>query len=395
MIKKIINCFFLLVLLTNNAFAETTISDLVNEGRLRLTTELSKEKDVAVGEQVILKVHISTDRWFAGGTIIDAPRVKDAVSLKQNKLSTNYAYKENGKTWSSQTWEITIFPQKTGDFFVPSMPIEVSVSASNQERKVTGLILTEPVKFSAILPSGFITEDTKWFSGEDFKLKETLTMPEEEVEVGDAIIRELDFSAKNTVSMLFPKIDTNEVKGVKTYLSQNENKDSAVRGDYFASRKQKITYIVQESGDIALPEIKINWWDIKNQEWKEEVLPSVSFFSNHTPKSWIKYYAKELTTVFIGIILLIFFRKRIRSLIVYLWNLETMRFYRSLIKKDLKNLNKLNYLKLKEKQDSLVFKNKVDKNLLNKWESHYSIKDTNVSRSAILKIRRDIKKNES
>jgi hypothetical protein len=71
-----------------------------------------------------------------------------------------------------------------------------------------------------------------------------------------------------------------------------------------------------------------------------------------------------------------------------------MRFYRSLIKKDIKNLNKLNYLKLKEKQDSLVFKNKVDKSLLNKWESHYSIKDKNVSRSSILKIRKDIKKNK-
>ncbi len=391
--NKILSSFLLICSLFSSFSFSMGLVDLYNEDRLRIETKIEKKENIAVGEQVILKIIVSTDRWFAAGTRIDAPRIKNAVSLKQNKLSTNMTFKENGKTWSAQIWEITIYPQKTGEFYIPSIPVEITISESFNN-KINGVVLTEPLSFNTILPNGFITEDISWLSASEFKLTENIKKPKTDLlKVGDAIVRNINFKAKNTVSMLFPKINNQEVDGVKTYLSQNINKDQSTRGDYVATREQKITYIIQENGKIEIPEIVIYWWDIDNKEWKKEILPSIEILSKHTPMSWLKSHIIEISISLISLVLFFLCRRKIYKVIKYIVMKDSIQFIRYLFFKDIKNLNKLNYKKLKKVNDLILLRNNesIDKKVLLKWDNHYSKESNKISRLTLLRIRKNIK----
>lgn len=388
MMKKIINSTILFFALFSVSIQATTVSNLINEGRLKISTELSKKKDIAIGEQVTLKVKLSTERWFVGGTRILAPTIKNAISLKQNKLSTNYTKKINGKVWANQVWEITIYPQKTGDFYIPSIPVEVFVSVSPTEKAI-GTILTSPLKFNAIIPSGFIKEDTKWLASNNFEVSQSIKYSNEDLKVGDSVIREIDFKAENTVSMLFPEIEANETEGFKTYLSQNKNNDSSVRGDYKATRKEKITYIIQDSGDLIIPEIELYWWNTEDQTWHDKTLPSIEIYSKHTTISYLNEKKIEILFFIFSLFFVFLLRKKIYDLIKYLLKTDKVQFFKAFIRKDLKNINKLNYKKINKKTNGKTLKqtNTIDKEDLSRWGNLYKIKSKNISRLTILKIR--------
>lgn len=72
---------------------------------------------------------------------------------------------------------------------------------------------------------------------------------------------------------------------------------------------------------------------------------------------------------------------------------DIVQFYKCLLLKDIKNINKLNYKKLKKVNDSILLKNQKTikhKHLL-KWEDHYSESSNEVSRKMLFEIRRSIK----
>ncbi|WP_210498613.1 BatD family protein [Vibrio crassostreae] len=351
----------------------TTITDLQKEGRFKVKTSLSTDGNVAIGEQVKVRIELSTDRWFTKGTRLGILQVPDAVALQRNKFGINSTSRSDGVTWSSQVWEIVVYPQVSGEYIVPSLPVEVHVSASTSE-KVSGTVLTKPLRFNAELPSGKLTTETPWLAASDFNMEQSLSVEGDQVlEVGDSIEREVTFKASDTTAMLFPALDLDIVSGTKAYLSPIENKDQSSRGEYTAERKMSVSYIIQESGDIILPEIKVYWWDVNKKELKEEIVSSVSVFSKHTPMSWVNAHKKELgfaSAVFVVLMLLL---KPIFGALRNLYNTDTVSFYRALCRKDWANSNKFAYRKLASRCGKSTYASAELRSCgVKQWEEAYS-----------------------
>ncbi len=72
---------------------------------------------------------------------------------------------------------------------------------------------------------------------------------------------------------------------------------------------------------------------------------------------------------------------------------DSIQFIRYLFFKDIKNLNKLNYKKLKKVNDLILLRNNesIDKKVLLKWDNHYSKESNKISRLTLLRIRKNIK----
>ncbi|MDK9738176.1 BatD family protein [Vibrio sp. D404a] len=269
----------------------------VGEQPNQANSEKSKTPVFSVNEQVVLTVEVATPRWFTGGTRIGNVEMTDVIAKQRNTLATNYTARKNGETWSRQRWEITLYPQKSGEFVIPRLPVRVQVSAEDGE-KVSGTLYTQPIKFKTQLPSGLLTEDTQWFSATSVDVDEQWQQSNDNLKVGDAITRTISIKAQDSLSVLLPNLLENESTAqYQAYPQPHKLNDTQERGDYRSERVEESVYVIQQGGDFTLPELTFQWWNTKEQRLETVVLDSVTFSAKHTFKSFIKAYSTTLIVV--------------------------------------------------------------------------------------------------
>ena len=111
----------------------------------------------SVNEQVILYIEVATPRWFTGGTHISNVEIPDVIAKQRNQFATNYTERKGGQTWSRQRWEITLYPQRSGQFVIPSVAVDVQVSASDGS-KISSTLFTPPITFETSVPSSLLSD---------------------------------------------------------------------------------------------------------------------------------------------------------------------------------------------------------------------------------------------
>ena len=252
--------------------------------------EKRKTPSFSVNEQVILTIEVATPRWFTGGTRIGSIEMPNIISKQRNQLATNFTEHKGGQTWSRQRWEVTLYPQASGDFVIPPVAVGVQVSAPDGE-KVSGTLYTQPIKFKTALPSGLLSGDTPWFSATHVDVKQEWETSTESLKVGDAITRKITISAQDSLSVLLPDM----LKGESTtryqaYPQPHRLTDTQTRGDYQSTRTEESVYVIQQGGELTLPDYEFRWWNSKTQQVETVVLEGKTFAAKHTLKSFIKTY---------------------------------------------------------------------------------------------------------
>ncbi len=319
------NCRSLLVIaavlimsMTSQSVLANDINDLYKTGKVELiawvgeqpTTadESESQKEIptfSVNEQVVLTIEVATPRWFTGGTRIGNVEMADVIAKQRNTLATNYTARKNGETWSRQRWEITLYPQKSGDYVIPRLPVRVQVSADDGE-KVSGTLYTQPIKFTTQLPSGLLTDDTPWFSATSVDVKQQWQQSNENLKVGDAITRTVTIKAQDSLSVLLPNLLENESTAqYQAYPQPHKLDDTQERGDYRSERIEESVYVIQQGGDFTLPELTFQWWNTKDKRLETVVLESTSFSAKHTLKSFVKAYSTAMIVAALFVVIVV------------------------------------------------------------------------------------------
>ncbi len=244
----------------------------------------------SVNEQVILNIEVATPRWFTGGTQIGTVEIPDVIAKQRNQLATNFTERKDGQTWSRQRWEVTLYPQTSGEFVIPPVAVGVRVSAPDGVN-VSGTLYTQPIKFTASLPSGLLSDNVPWFAATDVDVKQEWETSGESLKVGDAITRRITISAQDSLSLLLPDLLKGEsTTGYKAYPQPHRLSDTQTRGDYQSSRLEESVYVIQQGGELTLPDYKFQWWNSKTQQLESVVVEGQSFQAKHTLKSFVKAY---------------------------------------------------------------------------------------------------------
>lgn len=295
----------LITLCSSTAYARD-IYDLQRSGDVELIAwvgEKPKPGDkitpakVSVNEQVILNIEVATPRWFTGGTRIGSIEIPNVIAKQRNQLATNYTERVGGTTWSRQRWEITLYPMASGAFVIPSLPVSIKVSAPDGSN-VTGTLYTQPIKFEASLPSGLLSEDKPWFAATDVEVKQKWQRSSDELKVGDAITRTVTIKAKDSLSVLLPNVLTNEsTQQYQAYPQPNRLDDTQERGDYRSSRIEESVYVIQQGGELTLPEFSFQWWNSDKQHLEDVVIKGEVFEAKHTLQSFVKAYMSVFITI--------------------------------------------------------------------------------------------------
>lgn len=352
--------------------------------QLQVKSWLGKEgepKDnFAVTEQVILHIDVSTPRWFLGPTTIGQIDIPNLIVKQRNQLATNYSERKDGETWSHQRWELTLYPQSSGTFNLPQLPIQATI-AGDDGKKTTVSINTSALSFNVLLPSGKLTDKVKWFAATNAKAEQTwqiststntdanadkpdnngsepTTVPKV-LKVGDAVTRTITLVADDSLSILLPPLLTEQINDhYQAYADPVALDDTSVRGNYQSTRIDKTVYLLQQGGEISFPAVDITWWNTELQQIEVIHLEGQTVNVRHTLQSFVKAYwswcvvAIVMLLMAIAIIWLImrYYRTHPTPLVV--------QFNQALRRRDVSTLRLLLYIKLKRKTGLDVFAQK-------------------------------------
>ncbi|WP_394699210.1 BatD family protein [uncultured Vibrio sp.] len=286
-------------------------------GKAPSDEEKNTQPNFSVNEQVILTIEVATPRWFTGGTRVGSVEIPDVIAKQRNQLATNFTERQGGQTWSRQRWEVTLYPQVSGDFVVPPIAVGVQVSAPDG-KNVSGILYTQPVQFSASLPSGLLSDSSQWFAATHVDVNQEWETSSEPLKVGDAITRKITITAQDSLSVLLPDLLKGEsTSRYQAYPQPHRLTDTQTRGDYQSTRTEESVYVIQQGGELSLPAYEFQWWNSQTKQLESIVIEGQSFQAKHTLKSFVKAYFVWIVSLIVIVVL---------SIVLFL---AIKRYYRS------------------------------------------------------------------
>jgi hypothetical protein len=250
---------------------QPTLADLQASGRLQIKTWIEPQDAIVARQQVTLLIEVGTDTWFSAGTRIGRLELADAIVLRRENFAVNSTRVEGGTSYTTQLWSITIYPQRAGLYAIPPLPIILSI-ADGGNPAIEGELLTPATSFTAQLPAGLNSTDD-WVSAENFRVEESYSRGLDDLQPGDAVQRQITFSADNTAAMMLPEIIADKQDGIGVYQKPPQLSDDSNRGSLRARRTESITYVIEKPGSYRLPARTFYWWDLQSQSLQEAILP--------------------------------------------------------------------------------------------------------------------------
>ncbi len=125
-----------------------------------------------------------------------------------------------------------------------------------------------------VLPVPKEFSGASWLPAEQLIVRDSWTKSPPELKVGEPITRVITLQAKGLAGSQIPTIDIQKPNGIKIYPETPSSETRTDGNTVFGIQRLKLSYIPSNSGDTNIPEIKIDWWDIKNKKQKTATLPA-------------------------------------------------------------------------------------------------------------------------
>ncbi|GEA61139.1 BatD family protein [Vibrio comitans] len=273
-------------------FSHTAVAD-GQRPNVIVKTWIAEDQPVSVRQKVTVMVQIMTDTWFIKGTQIHDIEVPNALVLGKSAFAENSTVRNQGQMYTSQTWEIVLYPLTAGDYVIPNMTIEYQVKGA-----IANTFVTKELTFTAHQPSAQMHDSLPWLVSPQTEVFQTweVTSTRQEVEkgvsdeflaIGDVIQRTVNIEALDTTVMLLPELNVQSSASYNAYSHVLQSNDKIHRGVHTAYRTQKLTYQVTEAGQVVIPHIELLIWDPVTQNMTSKALHGRTFPVRHTLKSWL------------------------------------------------------------------------------------------------------------
>ncbi len=264
-----------LILVSPWSLASVSLQQLIDAGEFSVDVQLLPDSDIVPGQEVQLQLILSTNRWFASGTRLHIPEMRNMLVLQREAFAVNSSRYAKGQTWVVQTWELSLFPQREGVFQTPAVALEVKVN-HEQYGVVEGRVLAPVLEFQVTAPAS-TRQLTNWVSTPSLQVARQFDRPLEDLQVGDALRATITIRGENLIAMMLPQYRQTELPGLAAYPQQSQLFNDQQRGERAARRVDVIDYMIEKGGEYQLPEQVFYWWNTDAQSLELAVIPAVSF----------------------------------------------------------------------------------------------------------------------
>jgi hypothetical protein len=323
--------------------------------------------DAYVGEPVQLTVSVYSSTWFTSGIDIGNIQIDNALTVYFRSVSNTKQF--SGKNYAGVNFYYNVFPTKEGEITIPSLSINIESPKPGGYKGIKRTVKTKPKTFNVRgIPLGY--NPNNWLVSNYLNIKESWSIPLDNIKVGDVVQRTINRSAGGTLSEFIPASIWDSISTISIYPKRASVHTNKSKTALSSSRSETINYLFEKEGRVIIPSIKYVYWNSQTKNFYKkqtdsvvvnvkpnadlEMLASIKkslqktvsteniskekpfLIFGLTPKKFIKYL---IFTLLIGFILF----RGIRSLI-------------PILKRKLENYKKSEYYAFKQVQKTLKLK---------------------------------------
>ncbi len=245
-----------------------------------LQADLDK-KTHFINEQIIYTVKLYSNQPLLNAEY-QPPHVEDAVMVPLQN-GRRYRTRLNDTVYDVDEQKYAIFPQKSGKLKVVSPQLTAMVYDTIPQRirvKANAIHLN-------INPVPQNKTNQTWLPAKDVQLTEEYEPIIPTLTQGTTLVRRIKLDAVAMPAELLPTITLNESKQYSLYPDKPKTKNQLKEGDVVGSRILKVTYLLNQSGEITIPAITIPWFNTTTGQDSVATLPAhkLTILPNITSKA--------------------------------------------------------------------------------------------------------------
>ena len=205
----------------------------------------------------------------------------------------------NGRNIREIKFFYALFPQKSGELTVPEVRFNGFYLTRDSRRDPFGglfgddmfiagfgmtdmfatrnpvVLNTKPIKVT-VLPAPAQNGGKWWLPATDVELYAQFEPANPQFKTGEAVSRTIYLKAVGVIDTQLPEINFGEVPGLKQYPEKPETQMKVENGQVVSLEKISNVYIPSSEGDMTLPEISVDWFNVKTNKMETAVLPSLN-----------------------------------------------------------------------------------------------------------------------
>jgi hypothetical protein len=271
----------------------------LTEGSLRIPSltisgQLTDELEVTVTNQgarsnqetdeLFLEIEVNKDSLYVQEQLLFSIRLFYTINGIRNPVFTEidipdtvtqligspnqYEKIIDGQRYGVYEKRYVIFPQKSGSLDIPDILFRGEVTDGSSSfvfrnlntRRITAFIegrtidVVERPASAEILPT--------WLPVTDLVMEESFSRPLSDLKVGDTFVRTIKMTANGVDGAVLPPFSPSNIQGFNTYLDPAKIERRFVNGSIVGERIESSTLVVLEDGNLSIPAIKIDWWNV-------------------------------------------------------------------------------------------------------------------------------------
>lgn len=244
-----------------------------------LVSTVSKD-ELYVQEQLLYIIKIYYAIGFDQGAQLTSPQVADAV-VQQLGSDSNYQEVVNGIGYNVTERRFVIFPQSSGQLTIPPVYFNASVGRRsginrffNNRATMREINLSSDVHQLTVLPRPSSFPGQTWLPAAQLTLEETWSTELDNIEVGDAVTRNVVLTTEGLSSSLLPAIIYEQQDGLKFYPDQPVREDASDSNGVIGKRSEGTAIVASQPGQYVLPEVRLPWWNTQTNALETALLPA-------------------------------------------------------------------------------------------------------------------------
>ncbi|GAA3979352.1 hypothetical protein GCM10022278_39840 [Allohahella marinimesophila] len=236
-----------------------------------LMVEMTIDKESAyVGEQMLLTVKLLYSNELVDGQLAH-PNVKGAL-FRQLEKQKEYNQTRAGKRFEVVERQYAVFAEDSGELTIPAVKFSGRFVNRRFGRGNYETVTSPPVSVDIKDPPARFSGST-WLPAMGFSVSESYEPDTAKLQVGESVTRTITLQGLGLESATLPPIDVDTPDGVRLYPGQSETSEEVHAAGITGVRTQEYALIATRPGRFVLPEIRIPWWDVVNDEQRVAILP--------------------------------------------------------------------------------------------------------------------------
>jgi hypothetical protein len=239
--------------------------------------ELNPNSSVYIETPLICTVRLYCSLQLSHGTLSEIKtNDSDAIIERVGKDNQYEKFYKNGKRYIVVERQYMIIPQHAGELVISPVIFEGSIMARNfsmfDMQSDFRRVNSEAQKIE-VKKAPFGVNPDKWFAANDVKLTEKLSKDLSTLKIGEPVTWTITLIADGVLSNQIPDFDIQAPKDFKFYIDKPELNNEITASGVVAKKEIKIAIIPLKTGEFTLPELKVEWWNLKIDQKNSSELP--------------------------------------------------------------------------------------------------------------------------